>query len=295
MHRLRIVITGLAVLGAATLLSGCAAPSSGSIELPPKNETKWVLPLDEFTWANSSLRDYAEALIERDCYAKKGVDWPVPWQPTERGEGASFSPGMQRIMNEALASKYGYHTAPQTYEGHDAWMTFLGKTNKIASSTPGFDQIMDGCQAESRGALPLPSDDDRDYTVAAASQIYDEAVLSSKVSAAADKWAQCMSAAGYGGIAASPDKMPPNDKAESWGVGIPGTKAGSEEITVASADVACRTSSGWTTALYTEEWKQQANFVKSNSDRLTRIRDEFTKERKMLLDAVAKHAPEHEG
>lgn len=295
MHRLRIVIAALAVLGVAASLSGCAAPSSGSIEMPPKNEAKWVLPLDEFTWTNSPLRDYAEALLERDCYAKKGVDWPVPWQPTERGKSASFSPGMQRIMSESLASKYGYHTAPQTYEGRDAWMTFLGKTNKIASSTPGFAQIMDGCQAESRKALPLPSNDDRDYAVAAASQIYSEAVLSPKVSETASKWAQCLSAAGYGGMAASPDKMPPNDKAESWGVGIPGTKASSEEIAVASADVACRTNSGWTTALYDEEWNQQAEFVKSNSDRLTRIREEFSKERKMLLDAVAKHAPEHSG
>ncbi len=284
-----------ATVGVLCLLAGCSTPTGGATQLPPKNQSKWVLPLDEFSYTTAPLRDYAEALVERDCYAQKGIDWPVPWQPTDRNLGASVSAGGQLILDADLASKYGYHHAPADYANAAAWKTFTGKANQVADSTPNFETIMDACQAVSRKELPIPSNDSRDYAVAAASQIFSEAVLAKSVTKAAAAWAECMTKAGYGGLASSPSDMPPNDKAGQWNVGIPGTSAGPQEIAIASADVACRTSSGWTAALYDEEWKRQAEFVKENSGRLSSIRDEITKERKMLLDSVATHAPKQAG
>jgi len=272
------------------VFSGCAAPAASKAELPPKNEAKLALPLDQFSYAQRAhLRDYAEALVEEPCYAEHGIDWPVPWQPAEQDLGASVSAGGAVIFNTDLAGKYGYHHAPVTYDNSAAWRKFVEITN--ATNPPGFDRIMRECQAVSRKALPLPSQDAIDYATVAAAQIYDEALLSSDVAQKAAAWAACMSKAGYGGMAATPDGMPPTDKTDAWQVAVPFTTAGAEELAVAAADAKCRTVSGWSSALYAEEWDRQADFVRKNASKLLRIRAELADEKKTLLEAVAQNAP----
>lgn len=280
----------LAAAGVVCALNACTAPARGQIDLPPKNETQWSLPLDQFSYAQRGpLRDYAEALLEQPCYAKHGVDWPVPWQPTERDLGASVSAGGAVILNVALATQYGYHHAPRVYENSAAWLKFVEVAN--TTDPPGFDAIMRECQAGSSRALPRPSQADIDYASIAAQQSYEEALLVPRVVSAAQQWGHCMSDAGYGGMAASPDAMPPEDRVEAWQVGIPFTAAGAEEISVASADAACRSNSGWSSALYAEEWDRQAKFVSKHASKLLRIRAELAEEKRLLLDAVAKNAP----
>ena len=283
------------LLAVAALLVAACSPSSldeGEVSLPPKNEDRWVMPLDEFTWTAAPLRDYAEALLEKDCYAESGIDWPVPWQPVDRNLGPSVSAGMQVIFNEELAARYGYHRAPQENEARDAWLDFFDKADRVAASAPGFESVKHKCIAQAREVIPLPSDEARDYAVTSAAQLREEALLAGPVAGAAEQWSRCMSDAGYGGLASGPDQMPPMDKAEVWQVGLPFTDPGPEEIAVARADAACRTSSGWTSTLYATVWDLQVEHVNKNSARLIRIREALQEEEKMLLQAVNEHAPE---
>ncbi|OJU40845.1 MAG: hypothetical protein BGN97_16810 [Microbacterium sp. 69-10] len=273
------------------VLTGCGTTQEKKITLPPQNIGAWSLPLDEFTYTASPLRDYAEALLEKPCYEQHGVEWPVPWRPVDVGLGASYSAGLQRIFNADLAAKFGYHAAPNDYEGIAEWKSFVRKTSAIAEKTPGFDQIMDACQSASREALPLPADDDMDYALSAASVINTEALASAPVISAGQAWASCMAGRGYAGLSPEPQEAPGDALQEQWKVGYPGTMPGRDEIAMATADAACLEEGGWSEKLYREVWRRQADFVEKNADRLVRIRQEFADDRERLLGAVAQNAP----
>lgn len=271
---------------------GCAADSQGQeLKLPPKNLEAWVMPLDEFVFTSSPLRDYAEALLEQECYAEKGVEWDVPWQPMDRGFGPAFSNSGQRLFNVELAQQYGYHKAPNDWENKEAWTEFVESRPAIAESTPGFDAIFRECGDFSRGRLPLPSDEDRNYAADATSQSLQDALLEPKLEDHASAWADCMLEAGYRDLPANPELMPPDEFAGQWAIDDPFSVAGQDEISMATADAQCSKSTGWDQALYDMQWDKQEQFVLGNADRLVRIREAIKSEREMLETAVAENAP----
>ena len=274
------------------LLVGCTAgPDQGNVDLPSQNRSQWTLPLDEFTISSSPLRDYAEGLLNRECLADSGIDWPVPWQPTDTGLSESFKPTGRRLFNLDLATQWGYHTAQKATEDADAWREFTIEANDIAASTPGFEAIFDSCLERTREQIPLPSDDARDYALMASQQILAESLLSDPVTSAEGVWLKCMNDRGYVDLPASPNDMPPEGLREAYGVGEPGTSPGPDEIRLAIADAECAESSGYAAALYETEWDLQAEFLKKNEDRLIRIRTELNEDRQRLLTAVSQNAP----
>lgn len=295
MLRLKVIARGVGTLGALTLVAslavGCTAASAEEVELPPKNQSEWVLPLDGFVYVNAHLRDYAEALLEKPCYAQYGIEWPVPWQPKDATAGPSYSAGLQRLFNEQLASQFGYHKAPNEFPGSSQWRDFVAATGQIAESTPGFDSIMEKCQDVSRDQLPIPSDETLYFAQDAAAMINDKAKLDVNVLGAGKKWASCMADNGYPGLPPRPRDVPTPKQGEKWKVGVPGTEAGPAEIAMAVADAKCLESSEWSAAFYESVWDLQSEFVNDNASRLVRIRTELEADTKRLLDAVAEHAP----
>ncbi len=281
-----LLVAVLATLSISSCSSQAPAPSPTP---PPQNRAEWVLPLDEFVYNTGNLRDYAEALVEAPCYEAAGIDWKVPYRPSELGMGPSISRGMQQKFNVDLAKQYGYHRAPNLYEGVDNWKRFI-EQNEVRVTLPGFEAAMKKCQGESRAKLPVPSDEALYYAPQAAATISDEASLDPSVTEAAAAWASCMTAEGYGGLS-QPSDSPPDELSEKWQVGIPGTKAGPDEIAMATADAECGESSGWSEAYYQAVWNRQLKFVDENSDRLLRIRAELAADRERLLEAVSQNAP----
>lgn len=273
-------------------LTACSSGTTAALELPPKDPDQWALPLDSYTYDSSPMRDYAEALLDKACYAESGIDWPVPWQPEDRDmRGASFTQGGLRLFNEELASSFGYHTAPKAYEGFEEWREFVAQGSVIAASTPGFDEVSTACLNETRTVIPLPSEDAMYYAISAANDMYAKALTAPEVVAAASAWNTCMTSAGLGGFAATPSEMPGEQMSIAWQIGEPFTQAGPEEKAVALADANCRAESGWSEALYSANWDEQVAFVQSNADRLGRIADELATEREALLDVIAQNAP----
>lgn len=271
---------------------GCAGGSQGQdLELPPKNFEAWVMPLDEFIFTSSPLRDYAEALLEQECYAEKGVEWDVPWQPVDRGFGPSSSRSGQSIFNVELAQQYGYHKAPNDWENKSAWVEFVESRYAVAESTPGFDEIFRECGEFSRGRLPLPGDEDFSYAANAASQSLQDALLEPELEEHANAWSECMIDAGYRDLPANPELMPIDELAAQWAIDDPFTVAGQDEIQMATADAQCSESTGWDEALYDMQWSKQEQFVRDNGDRLIRIREAIKAERELLETAVADNAP----
>lgn len=283
----RVGIVALLLFG----LAGCSA-TSAQLELPEKNPDQWTLPLDAYTYDTASLRDYAEALLDGACYAESGIDWPVPWQPEDRDmRGASFSAGGARLYTSELVAQYGYHTAPKDYDGFEEWGAFTREANAIAENTAGFEAISDSCITKTREIIPLPSDDTLYYVSSAANDIYTQALTTPDVVEAATKWNACMSDAGVGGYASSPDLMPGEDAAAAWGLSDVSSTAGTEEKFVAVTDVNCRLESGWTEAFYLANWDKQVAFIEANSGRLRQVANEITSEKEALLDVIAKNAP----
>lgn len=275
-----------------SLLVGCAPSTSDQeIDLPPKNVDAWVMPLDQFTFTSGPLRDYAEALVERPCYAEHGIEWNVPWQPIDRGIGAGFSDGGQKLFTIDSAQKFGYHGTPNEWENKDAWRSFIEDNEKLANENPGFDDALTDCRTRSRDTLPLPSDEERDYASQASVQTYEEALLDERVLALVDDWQACMLDSGYPNVTENPELMPVDELAKEWQVGVPGTTATPAEVAMATADATCSESVGWDKALYDAQWERQSAFVETNADRLIRIRAEIDKERQMLEKAVAENAP----
>lgn len=281
----------IAATAAVGILAGCAPSGDAGVDLPPKNVDAWVMPLDEFTYSASPLRDYAEALLERPCYTEYGISWDVPWQPLDRGLGQGMSTGGQRLFTAELASKYGYHRAPNEWQNKEEWKAFIEKGYSLSETAPNFDAALNDCRARSRSALPIPSDEDLNYAADASYQIQQEALLDERLAQPREAWRSCMNAAGVSQLTDDPESMPGDDLIALWQIGEPGTAAGPEEIRVATADADCSSSTGWTEALYNVNWEKQANFLRSNSDRLLRIREAFREDRKMLENAVSENPP----
>lgn len=274
----------------AAMLAGCTATPAAQPALPPKNFEKWALPLDQFT-DNEGSESYAAALVERPCYARHGIDWPVPWQPADiPWMSPSFTPGGHKLFNAELAAGYGYHTIPNDYEGRAEWRQFATQeVNEIVDATPGFEDIYHKCVAEGRQKLPLPSDEAIYYVGQARVGMSDKARESKPVKDAEKKWKTCIARAGHGGYADDPYDMPGDPAAGNWDISNIDTVASPEEKAVATADAACRDESGWSKALYEQEWKLQAEFVTQNADRLLRIRTELEQQHTRVQKIIAEH------
>ncbi|QAY60181.1 hypothetical protein ET475_09395 [Microbacterium protaetiae] len=283
-----------ALLAAALFATGCAAGSEPKGDSPAKNIEQWALPLDQFAYQTSSLRDYAENLMVARCLGEEGIDWPAPWRSLDAvDENPSYTASGHRLFDATIAAKYGYHRIPATYKGQEEQRAALLKTNAMVQADPTLADKSDACLASARKTIPVPSNEDLNFVLSAANTISDTSEQSAKVRAVQAKWHECIAAAGLGGLADNPDQMPGDEKSEEWRLGDPAGSSSpfTEEIKVATADAGCRASSGWSQALYDAEYAGETEFVKKNADKLDLIRDELAADKKRLTAAATEYAP----
>jgi hypothetical protein len=283
-------LTVVAALAVTTVLSGCTSSEDLTADLPTQNEAQWTLPLDDFLPGNSHLPDYADALVIQDCLAAEGFNWPVPWQDVEDTGSVSRNSAYRRLFSETFAAQYGYHLAPWSSPSADSWREFVAVAAGMAEQ-PGFEDAYGKCREDGRAELPAVDSETQDYGTSLASSTYDQARLADAVMAAAAKWRECLSTAGLSELPDSPENMPPPSENEQWKVLDNSTTAGAEEIRIASADAACRTSTGYSTVMYQTEWDLQVEALKTHADTLNRVRSGLKLQREKILAVIAAHAP----
>lgn len=272
-------------------LSACSGTSESlSTDLPQKNPTLWVLPLNEFIPNETHVRDYANALVVQDCITAGGFEWPVPWQDIDDPGSISFNGAQRGLFDVALATTWGYHSAPWQGDTADDWREFVAFTSQLIA-VQGFEEVYMRCREEGRKELPLPSEETLYFATSVAIELLDKAQSDERVKAAAALWLNCMVPVGVAGLPVSPDLMPTVALEEQFQSGVPGTVASVEEIRVATADAQCRESSGYREVLYETEWDLHVQALQEHTDVLLRVRDELRKQNDRILSVIAAHAP----
>ncbi len=302
----------VAAAALALLLSGCTAAESPAPKAPAEDLTHWTMPLDEFQSASTdALHDYATMLLGAECLAKNGVEYDVPWQPTD---DESYLPAPTNfssfpILTLDIAREQGYRAPRSTgslgtfNEQLEAREPFL----LLRQTTPGFDTLWDSCLDDANAQLPGEKGevDYENTTGAWVNQSWETTQRDPSVREADSRWRECMIAVGYRALPDGPlrgdDEWMPTQALRAE-LGIPDryqpgdggaeNPLTQEEIDLAVDDATCRESSGWTEAMYEAMWNAQEAIVQKNADELVRQRDAWTAERAELLEIIAAHAPE---
>ena len=305
----------VAVVGLVLPLAACASAagysaspqptssaSAAEVELPSQDRARWVMPLDQFQAASTdALLSYAENLLVAECLGEEGIDWPIPWQPTDDESYLQPEANMSNFpaLTVALATESGYHVN-FNHGWRGASYEPIQELNAIALSTPGFEPVFGACLDEAREQVPTLAVSESTNQLLGwryeASQSADD--LPAVVEAGA-RWQQCLKDAGYVAVPASPyekeepDSYMPSDEMMAE-VGIPSyqSELTQQEIDLAVADASCRESSGWFEAEYQAVWDAEAKLVSEHADELVQIREEWEAAREIVLDVVATHAPE---
>lgn len=307
----------IAVVGLMFPLAACASAagyspsptatssaSTAEVKLPSQDRSRWVMPLDQFQDSSTGeLLSYAENLLVAECLGGEGIDWPIPWQPTDDESYLEPEANMSNFpaLTVALATKSGYHVnfnpgwRGGSYES-------IQELNAIALSTPGFEPVFGACLDEAREQVPTLAVSESTNRLSEWRGRAESDPLADDPPAvvhAGARWQQCLKDAGYVSVPDSPyekdedDAFMPSDELMAE-VGIPPRQAEltQQEIDLAVADASCRESSGWSEAYYQAVWDAQAKIVSEHADELVRIREEWEQAREIVLDVVAAHAPE---
>lgn len=298
----------LVVAGVAVSLTGCASQAAAEIETPTQDRARWVMPLDEFQSATmTDLPNYAENLLVADCLSQDGIEWPIPWQPTDEASYLESPANLSTFpaLTVDLAQASGYRA--------DFTPGWSGKSpesfralNAIATSTPGFEPLQRSCLDEARKQVPtIELSEATNRVLGWMWEAQEVANRAPAVVKAGVDWQQCLKAAGYSAVPESPvgsdESMPTQALLRELGIpsrwgdgdGAPENALTAQEITLAVDDASCRDSSGWSEAMYQAMWDAQADVVSANADELVRMRGKWQTDRESILAIIAAHAPAH--
>ena len=253
-----------------------------------QDQTRWTLPLDPYyAGETESLRMEATSLVTTSCMHDAGLtqfrhywDAEAPLPQTLAGNGIG------QVFTEELAAAFGYRQAPDPryliesalaasggslYENESAEFVNQKRQCQLEAA-----RLVDGVDP-SAGGVPEP---DPDAATSQMDGVHADQTTGALAQAGA-AWRQCMAPQG---IADLPDQpwepgtRIPESLVARWGWTYTGAPS-SEEIEVATADAACRRSSGWFDALYQAEWEIQQRFVDDHRAELdTALREAQSRE-----------------
>lgn len=279
--RSAVALAATATLCAITL-SGCSSTPEAQLDLPAKNVAQWTMPLDQYMAIDLREQDYAENLLVKPCMEGAGFAWPVPWRDASGSVSETYNDVNRRLFNQDIASRYGYHNAPDADVSASSWRKFVAATSDLSSAEE--DQVTK-CIFAARKKLPRLSPSAQDG-IALGQAATDAARDEPAVAKAEKEWRQCMQPKGISDLPGTPRKMP----SESLQIrfNISSSKAATaEEIDLAKFDADCRDKSGYVKTLYNAEWNQQVSSLRKNADQLQRIAGEIRKNRSEVKKVIA--------
>jgi hypothetical protein len=229
-----------------------------------------------------------------------GMDASAPPPANLAGDGIST------FFNETTASQFGYRRAPDPRNVLEAEIEAAGPGGLFASKDKEFHKQLDVCDMEGRAAVAGVSveefkersnklaDDVQEDLSSIGSQLNRLAVdlNSPELSAAAASWRECMAPLGISDLpdrpwdAGSTGGLPESLR-DKWGW-RPTGKPSADEIATASADAACRASSGWTDTLYQQEWDTHQAFVDAHRAELAPVLADHQAEAARAREIIAK-------
>jgi len=288
----RVWPAAVALVATAAVVTGCTATAAEPTNLPEKNIAEWVTPLDQYIPQNASNANYAEQLLVGKCIEKAGLSWAVPWRDIHADNGPSWNSVERRLFNSDLAAKYGYHNGPAVDESLPAWQAFVASKQSMSSAE---EAAIGKCVPEARKTLPLLSPTAAQKALDLIQVSYDAAFQDDDVVAAASKWRTCMEPQGIADLPDSPRKMPSDSLVSRFSLDL-GDRVGTtsvdpKEVAIATADAACRDSSGFAKALYDAEWDRDVAALRDNADELARAEKEIKANETAVLDVISSNAP----
>jgi len=274
-----------------------------------KDQSHWTLPTDPYYGGQiSALTSQAEETVVKNCMVKAGFsDYRVRMDASAPAPANLAGDGISVLFNETTAKQFGYRRAPDPRDlleveteasGGDL---FNGKSNEF------FDQL-DICNLEGQAVVAGVSVDEfkashqesagsadavQENPASIGSQLNRLAVdlNSPELSAAAASWRECMAPLGISDLPDRPwdagSMGLPESLRDKWGW-RPTGKPSADEIATASADAACRASSGWTDTLYQQEWDTRQAFVDAHRAELAPVLAEHQAEAACAREIIAK-------
>lgn len=272
-------VAGLLVIA---LSAGCASGDDEELPLPDKNIDQWVMPLDPFAFGDSTLTDFAQALLVKPCMEAGGFAYDVPWVDINAAPPATRSVTMRRLFNGSIASEWGYHEAPSNQPN----AAQSGELNSTELTSDAQARLM-SCLGEARKTVTAPDGVDQ-LPTSLSSAAWDATMADSAVLGAAERWRACMAPQGISDLPALPLDMPSPSLAEKFGLGGAdvSSSASAEEIAVATADAACQESSGFHKTLYDTEWDKEVAALRDNADALVRAKKSNDERRAAALQVI---------
>jgi hypothetical protein len=278
----------LLILG--LLLTGCSANDSGpQLDLPEKNITQAVMPLDQYMQPISDKVPYARALLIQPCMDSAGFQRSVPWQDISK-----LDQPLRRSFTSEVARTYGYHSPKVIDPTVEAWTTYSFK-----QFSPSEQTAFDKCFTSIEDKLPELTPQEMNLAAGMTSNSYESSFQDPKVIASAKAWHTCMQPQGIIDLPETPRKMPTPSMVKQFGLdagsdseptAVP-TKASPKEQALASADVDCREKSGYGKALYDTEWNLQVKLIQKNGAALQRVEARMHKLDKIVDTIITEHAP----
>ena len=274
-----------------------------------KDQSQWTLPTDPYYGGQiSALTSQAEETVVKNCMVKAGFsDYRVRMDASAPAPANLAGDGISVLFNETTAKQFGYRRAPDPRDLLEAETEASGGDLFNGKSNEFFDQL-DICNLEGQAAVAGVSVDEfkasHQESAGSADAVQEDPASigsqlnrigvdlnSPELSAAAASWRECMAPLGISDLPDRPwdagSMKLPESLRDKWGW-KPTGKPSADEIATASADAACRASSGWTDTLYQQEWDTHQAFVDAHRAELAPVLAEHQAEAAHAREIIAK-------
>ena len=272
-----------------------------------KDQSHWTLPTDPYYGGQTmALTLQAESTVARNCMVKAGFsDYRVRMDASAPPPANLAGDGISTFFNETTASQFGYHQAPDPRDLLRDEVEAAGGS-LYAGRGDGFLDQLSICNLEGQAAVAGVSVEEfkERFNKSVEDAQADPSSISSQLnrlgtdrtspelSAAAASWRECMAPLGISDL---PDR--PWDAGSTGGLPEslrdkwnwrPIATPSADEIATASADAACRASSGWTDTLYQQEWDTRQAFVDAHRAELAPVLAEHQAKAARAREIIAK-------
>ena len=271
-----------------------------------KDQSHWTLPTDPYYGGQiMPLSLQAWDTVVRNCMVKAGFsDYRVGMDASAPPPANLAGDGISTFFNETTASQFGYHQAPDPRDLLRDEVEAAGGS-LYAGRGDGFLDQLSICNLEGQAAVAGVSVEEfkERFNKSVADAQADPSSISSQLnrlgtdrtspelSAAAASWRECMAPLGISDLPDHPwdagSMKLPESLRDKWNW-RPIATPSADEIATASADAACRASSGWTDTLYQQEWDTHQAFVDAHRAELAPVLADHQAEAARAREIIAK-------